>query len=219
MYPRVLASLIVQIVAIPSQALNICCYEESLARELQSAIDPAHSPMDFIKPYKDSGFAVLVWRKPGKTEDSNPEEFVRRITEKGLKTQALPIPEPPPSYPAPPYYPELTLTILDPSTTDAILRIASDFLQQVYSGMQKITVKADIVLDRRVVSIEANGSAMEVGETIKNVPKMEKLASSNLVIIMASHELVNPASTKFCAKCGIAMPAKSEFCHNCGAKQ
>jgi len=186
---------------------------------LQPAIDPAHSPMDFIKPYKDLGFAALVWRKPGKTADTNPEEFVRRLTEKGLKTQALPIPEPPPGYPAPPYYPELTLTILNPSATDAILRITSDFLQQVYLGMRKITVKADIVLDRRVVSIEANGSTMEVGETIRNVPKMEKLASSNLVVIVASHELVNPASTKFCTKCGITMPAKSEFCHNCGAKQ
>ena len=129
------------------------------------------------------------------------------------------MPEPPPGYPAPPYYPELTLTILDPSIVDAVLRIASDHLQESFQGLSKVTVKIDVVLDQRFVSVEANGAASDVGKTIKGIPKIEKLASSNLFAIVAQHELDKSTSTKFCSKCGATIPAQSEFCYKCGERQ
>jgi ribosomal protein L40E len=177
------------------------------------------SPLDLIKSYKDAGVSVLVWKPPGNSGTLHSEGLSSKLVERGFKAETLAIPEPPPGYPAPPYYPELTLTILDPSIVDAVLGITSDRLQETFQAVNKVTVKIDVVLDQRFVSVEANGVASDVGKTIKGIPKIEKLASSNLVAIVAQHESDKPTMSKFCSKCGATIPAQSEFCYKCGQRQ
>lgn len=183
-----------------------------------TVMESATSPMDFIKPYKDAGFTALIWKNPTGSEDSRQTEFARRLEEKGFKVQTLAIPQPPLGYAAPPYYPDLTFTILNPSEADAILNLASGFLEETYQGAVKVTAKIDVVLDQRVVSAEANGSSTDVGKTIKNIQKIEKMASSNLMVVVADQELAK-APQRFCSKCGVPMPAQSEYCYHCGEKQ
>ncbi|MCX6659430.1 MAG: zinc ribbon domain-containing protein [Candidatus Bathyarchaeota archaeon] len=176
-----------------------------------------YSPMDFIRPYKEEGLAVLVWKNP-RDSDPRTEEFAARLNEKGFKAQTLVIPEPPEGFPKPPYYPDLTLTILDASVADVVLDATSNFLK-VYQGMSELTVKIDIVLDKRVVSAEANGTPMDVGKTLRSIPKIEKLSSSNLVIMITDQELTGPVPKKFCSKCGTPIPTQSEYCYSCGQEQ
>lgn len=183
-----------------------------------TVMESATSPMDFIKPYKDAGFTALIWKNPTGSEDSRQMEFARRLEEKGFKVQTLAIPQPPPGYAAPLYYPDLTFTILNPSAADAILNLTSGFLEETYQGAAKVTAKIDVVLDQRVVSAEVNGSSTDVGKTIKNIQKIEKLASSNLMVVVADQELTK-VPQRFCSKCGVPMPAQSEYCYHCGEKQ
>jgi hypothetical protein len=176
--------------------------------------------MDFIKPYKDAGFKALIWKNPTGSEDSRQLEFARRLEEKGFTVQTLAIPQPPPGYAAPPHYPDLTLTVLNPSSADAILNLASGFLEEMYQGTAKVkvTAKIDVVLDQRIISAEANGSSTDVGKTLRNIRKIEKLAQSNLMVVVADQELTR-VSQRFCSKCGVPMPAQSEYCYQCGEKQ
>lgn len=160
-----------------------------------------------------------MWKPPGNSGTLHSEGLASKLVERGFKVETLAMPEPPPGYPAPSYFPELTVTILDPSIVDAVLGIASDRLQETFQGVSKVTVKIDVILDQRFVSVEANGAASDVGKTIKGIPKIEKLASSNLVAIVAQHELDKPTASKFCSKCGATIPAQSEFCYKCGQRQ
>ena len=177
------------------------------------------SPLDFIKRYKDAGVSVLIWKPPGSSGTLHTEGLVSKLIERGFKVETLAVPEPPPGYPAPPYYPELTLTILDPSIAEAVLGMASDRLQEISQAVSKITVKIDLVLDRRFVSVEANGTVSEVVKTIKSIPKIEKLALSNFVAIITEHEMNKITAPKYCSKCGATVPVQSEFCYKCGQKQ
>jgi hypothetical protein len=90
------------------------------------------SPLDFIRPYIDSGFDVITWKNPGTQENPSLTEFAGILEQKGFKTQIVAIPDPPLGYPTPPFYPELTLTILKKAAVDAIFNISSQFLQQIY---------------------------------------------------------------------------------------
>ena len=173
--------------------------------------------MDFIKPYKDAGFTALIWKNPTGSEDPRQLEFTRRLEEKGFKFQTLAIPQPPPGYAAPPHYPDLTFTVLDPSAVDAILNLTSRFLEE-HQGAAKVTVKIDVVLGQRIISAEANGSSADVGKTLRSIQKIEKLAASNLMIVVADQKLTM-VSQRFCSKCGVPMPAQSEYCDHCGEKQ
>lgn len=177
------------------------------------------SPLDFIKPYIDSGFDVIIWKNPGTQENPSLTEFTGMLEQKGFKTQIVAIPDPPPGYPTPPFYPELTLTILKKAVVDAILNISSQFLQRVYQTQEPLTVKADIVLDQRIISVESNGTPSEVGCTLKNILKIDTLALSNLVFVAANQEQIKPTQTHFCSKCGNSLPIQSDFCQNCGEKQ
>jgi hypothetical protein len=177
------------------------------------------SPLDFIRPYIDSGFDVIIWKNPGTQENPSLTELAGRLEKKGFKTQIVVIPDPPPGYPTPPFYPELTLTILKEAVADELLNISSQFLQKIYQTQEKVTVKADIVLDQRIVSIESNGTPSEVGSTLKNILKIDTLASSNLVFVAANQEQIKPTQAHFCSKCGTSLPLQSDFCQNCGEKQ
>ena len=177
------------------------------------------SPLDFIKPYIDSGYDVIIWKNSGAQENPSLTEFSGRLHEKGLKFQIVAIPDPPPGYPKPPFYPELTLTILKESVADEILNMSSKFLIQIYQAHEKITMKADIVLDQRIVSVESNGKPSEVGTTLKNILKINKLTSSNLVFVAAKQEQIKPTQAKFCSKCGASLPLQSDYCQSCGEKQ
>jgi hypothetical protein len=177
------------------------------------------SPLDFIRPYIDSGFDLIIWKNPGAQENPSLTELAGRLEKKGFKTQVVVIPDPPPGYPAPPFYPELTFTILKGAVADDILNMSSEFLQQVYQAEQKVTVKVDIILDQRILSLESNGNPSEVGGTLKNILKIDKLTSSNLVFVAANQEQIKPTQTQFCSKCGTSLRLHSEFCHNCGEKQ
>ncbi len=177
------------------------------------------SPLDFIRPYIDSGFDVIVWKNPEAQENPSLTEFAGILEEKRFKTQIVAIPDPPPGYPTPPFYPELTLTILKKSVVEAILNISSQFLQQVYQVQEKVTVKVDIVLDQRIVSVESNGTPLEVGSTLKNILKINTLTSSNLVFVAANQEQIKPTQAQFCSKCGTSLQLQSDFCQNCGEKQ
>ncbi len=180
---------------------------------------PQSSPLEFIKPYIDSGFDVLVWKNPGTQENPSLTEFASILVQKGFKSQIVTIPDPPQGYPAPPFYPELTLTILNEAVTDDILDMSSQFLQQTYQAQEKVTVKADIILGQRIVSLESNGNPAEVGRTLKNILKIDKLTSSNLVFVAANQEQIKPTQIQFCSKCGTSIPLQSDFCQNCGEKQ
>lgn len=177
------------------------------------------SPLDFIRPYIDSGFDVIIWKNPGTQENSSLTKFVGILEQKGFKTQIVAIPAPPPGYPTPPFYPELTLTILKKAAVDTILNISSQFLQQVYQAQETLTAKADIVLDQRIISVESNGTPSEVGNTLKNILKIDKLALSNLVFVAANQKQIKPTQAHFCSKCGTSLPLQSDFCQNCGEKQ
>ena len=177
------------------------------------------SPLDFIRPYIDSGFDVIIWKNPGTQENPSLTELAGKLEKKKFKTQIVVIPDPPPGYPTPPFYPELTLTILKEAVADELLNISSQFLQKIYQTQEKVTVKADIVLDQRMVSIESNGTPSEVGSTLKNILKIDKLASSNLVFVAANQEQIKPTQAHFCSKCGTSLPLQSDFCQNCGEKQ
>jgi hypothetical protein len=186
---------------------------------MASTMKSRSSPLDFIRPYIDSGFDVIIWKNPGTQENDLLTDFVSRLEQKGFKSQIVVMPEPPPGYPAPPFYPELTLTILKESVTDDLLNMSSEFLKQVYQTQQKITVKVDIVLDQRILSVESNGNSSEVGGTLKNILKIAKLTSSNLVFVAANQEQIKPVKAHFCSKCGASLPIHSDFCPNCGEKQ
>jgi hypothetical protein len=175
--------------------------------------------LDFIKPYIDSGFDIIIWKNPGTQENTSLTEFAGILEQKGFKTQIVEIPEPPPGYPNPPFYPELTLTVLKKAVVDAILNISSQFLQQVYQTHETVTVKADIFLDQRIISVELNGKPSEVGSTLKNIRKIDTLALSNLVFVAANQERIKPTQAHFCSKCGNSLPIQSDFCQNCGEKQ
>lgn len=177
------------------------------------------SPLAFIKPYIDSGFDVIIWKNPRTQENPSLTKFASRLEQKGFKTQIVAIPDPPPGYPSPPFYPELTLTILKEAVAYEILNMSSQFLHQSYQVQEKVTAKADIVLDQRIVSVESNGKPSEVGSTLKNILKINKLTSSNIVFVAANQEQVKPTKANFCSKCGASLPLQSDFCHNCGEKQ
>ena len=176
--------------------------------------------MDFIKPYKDAGFTAIIWKSQTGSEDSRQLEFARRLEDKGFRIQTLEIPQPPPGYAAPPHYPDLTLTILNTSSADAILNLASVFLEEMYQGAAKVkvTAKIDVVLDKRIISAEANGSSTDVGKTLRNIQKIEKLSPSNLMVVVADQELTK-VPQRLCSKCGVPVPAQSEYCYHCGEKQ
>ena len=186
---------------------------------MTSTIKSPSSPLDFIKPYIDSGFDVIIWKNPGAQENPSLTEFSSRLHQKGFKSQIVAIPDPPPGYPTPPFYPELTLTILKESVADDILNISSQFLLQIYKVQEKVTAKADIVLDQRIVSVESNGKPSEVGSTLKNILKINKLTSSNLVFVAANQENLRSTQAKYCSKCGTSLSLQSDFCQNCGEKQ
>jgi len=183
-------------------------------------MESSTSPMDFIKPYKDAGFTALIWKNPTGSEDSRQLEFARRLEEKGFRVQTLAIPQPPLGYVAPPHYPDLTLTVLNQSSAGAILNLASGFLEEMYQAAAevKVTAKIDVVLDKRIISAEANGSSIDVGKTLRNIQKIEKLSPSNLLVVLADQELTK-VSQRFCSKCGVPVPAQSEYCYHCGEKQ
>jgi len=201
-----------------SETLNNTSQHETLVKYLMASEAGSNpSPVDFIKPFKDAGVTTIVWKTP-RIPDSHSEEFTKRLEAKGFKVQTLIIPEPPQGYPVPPVYPELALTILNPSAADTILKTASDLLQEVYHERKNVTVKVDVVLDRRFISGEANGVPLEVGETIRIIPKIEKLSPSNLIIMVADHKQPEPPPAKFCPKCGAANPVQSAYCYKCGEK-
>ncbi|MGQ9639758.1 MAG: hypothetical protein ACUVUB_04830 [Candidatus Bathyarchaeia archaeon] len=175
------------------------------------------SQPDFFKPYIDAGFTTLIWRNPRNPEDPFLNELGRRLEVEGLKVQILKAPEPPPNFPTPPYYPELTLTILKPSSADTILNIASQLLKEYYRDQNRIAVKVDVISDSRLISGEANGAPLKVVESIKNIPMISELASSNLAVIVMDRQRIQP--TKVCHRCGGVIHVESRFCHICGEKQ
>ncbi|MEM3048849.1 MAG: zinc ribbon domain-containing protein [Candidatus Bathyarchaeia archaeon] len=181
-------------------------------------MDQSVHPSDYFKPHIDAGIDIIIWRNPRNPEDPCLDEFDRSLKSKGLKTQILKAPEPPPNLPTPPYFPELTLTILNPSSTENIINIASKHLVEHYRDSRKITVKIDIISNSRIISGEANGSPSKVAESIKHIQKFGEITSSNLALIVINREEhVEP--TKMCLKCGRLIPSESRFCHICGEKQ
>ncbi|MEM3017958.1 MAG: zinc ribbon domain-containing protein [Candidatus Bathyarchaeia archaeon] len=181
-------------------------------------MEPSASPTDSIRQYKKAGFTVLLWKNPKDPEDLHQLGFVQRLEEKGFRIQVLTIPQPPPGYIAPPYYYNLAFTILDPSVADTILNLASSFLCEVYRDVAEVSVKTDVVLDQRIISAEAQGSPVNVGKTMGNILKIEKLASSNLVVMVVDQER-NRVPPKFCSRCGAPVAAQSEYCSECGERQ
>ncbi|MBS7623658.1 zinc ribbon domain-containing protein [Candidatus Bathyarchaeota archaeon] len=181
-------------------------------------MESAASPIDPIIHYKNAGFAVLLWKKPESPEDRYQVGFAQRLEEKGFRIQVLTIPQPPPGYAAPPYHFNLAFTILDPSVADTILNLASSFLSEFCRDAAEVTAKVDVILEHRIISAEAHGSPVDVGGTIRNIQEIERLVSSNLVVMVADQEL-NRVPPKFCSRCGVPMPAQSEYCIQCGERQ
>jgi hypothetical protein len=181
-------------------------------------MESAASPIDSIRHYKNAGFTVLLWKKPEGPEDQHQLDFAQRLEEKGFRTRVLTIPQPPPGYTAPPYYYNLAFTILDPSVADTIFTLAASFLSEVYRDAAEVSAKIDVVLDQRIISAEAHGSPVNVGRTISNILKIERLASSNLVVMVADQELTK-VPPKFCSRCGVPMTAQAEYCSQCGERQ
>ncbi|MBS7625798.1 zinc ribbon domain-containing protein [Candidatus Bathyarchaeota archaeon] len=178
----------------------------------------AAPPPDYFKTYIDAGFDTIIWRNPRASEDSFLDEFEMRLESEGLKAQVLKAPEPPPNLPIPPYFPELTLTILNPSSAYNIMNVASKLLREYYLDSKRITVKIDIVSNSRFISGEVSGPPSKVAESIKNISKFGELTSSSLALLVLNMEdYVQP--TKICPKCGGVITSGSRFCHICGEKQ
>jgi hypothetical protein len=180
-------------------------------------MDQAAPPPEYFKPYIDAGIDTIIWRNPRNPEDPCLDEFGRRLEAEGLKVQVLKAPEPPPNFPVPPYFPDLTLTILKSSSTGKVMNVASKHILEYYRDSKRVTVKIDMASNSRFISGEANGSPSKVADSIKHIQKFSELISSNLVLIIMNREDVEP--TKICPKCGRAIPSESRFCYICGEKQ